>query len=310
MVRLLVAALVFGIVGTAAADSESAKLFEEGRALAKDQKWTEACATFDKSLELDRASGTLVNLADCQEHLGHLALAWRLFDEAARLSDKEGNVDRAKFSRDRGQALVPKTSTIVVKLAQPDLAGLNVMVAGQPATVAPEIREVVDPGDVTIEVNAPNHRTFTKQERAEAGLRIVVEVPKLEAVGDSSDGGGELGARRRSRVVAAYAMAGVGAASVITGILIGVSAKNKYNAEYEGSAPNCTRVDGESRCNDIGKNNQLDAIARANIGTVFGVGGALLVAAGAVVYLTAPRDVAVIPTATASAGGLAVVGRF
>jgi hypothetical protein len=307
MVRVLVAALVVGMLGTAAADSESARLFEEGRALAKDQKWDEACARFAKSLELDRASGTLVNYADCQEHLGHLAQAWRLFDETARLSDKEGNAERAKFARDRAQALVPKTSTIVVKLASADVPGLTVAVAGHNATIAEEIREVVDPGDITVEVSAPNYRTFTKQEHAEAGLRIVVDVPKLESLG-REEGGGATGERRRSRVLAAYTLGGVGAASLVTGILIGVVAKNRYDAEFEGTMPNCVRIDGKSRCNDLTPQN--DAIALAHIGTVVGVGGVVLMGTAAVVFLTAPRDVAVIPTATASAGGLAVVGRF
>src|SRR5262245_58569014 len=93
--------LVLALTATAAAQGggESAKLFEEGRALAKDGKWTEACDKFAKSLELDHASGTLVNFADCQEHLSHYAQAYRLFDEAALASDKEGNVERQKFAR-------------------------------------------------------------------------------------------------------------------------------------------------------------------------------------------------------------------
>ncbi|HEU4616168.1 MAG TPA: hypothetical protein VFS15_28920, partial [Kofleriaceae bacterium] len=91
MVRLFVAALVCGLTATAAAQpgdgaapddaatddaappKESTRLFEEGRALAKQGKYEQACATFSRSLELERAPGTLLNLADCHEHLGHLA---------------------------------------------------------------------------------------------------------------------------------------------------------------------------------------------------------------------------------------------
>ncbi|HEX5060845.1 MAG TPA: tetratricopeptide repeat protein, partial [Kofleriaceae bacterium] len=189
MVRVLVAALVVGLASIAAADGESTKLFEEGRELAKDGKYEEACAKFARSLELDRATGTLVNYADCHEHLGHLAQAWRLFDEAARASEKESNPERAKFARDRAQALVPKTSTIVVKLAAADTPGLAVSIAGRSAKPAPEIREVVDPGEVTIEVTATNATPFTKTERAEAGLKIVVEVPALAEPHEGGGGG-------------------------------------------------------------------------------------------------------------------------
>jgi len=311
MVRALACALVVGMVGTAAADAESTRLFEEGCTLAKDGNYEEACSKFAKSLELDRAPGTLLNYGDCHEHLGHLAQAWRLFDEAARASDKEGNAERAKFARDRAQALVPKTSTIVVKLATPDAPGITVSVGGRTATPAPEIREVVDPGEVTIEVSGANYVPFTKTERAEAGLRIVVEVPKLEPLAhQDTNVGGTTTQRRRTRVIAAYTIGGIGAASLVTGVLLGVYANNKYQAQLEGPNPNCMKTDGVSTCNGDGYRAQNDAITVAKVGTGFGIGGVLLLGGAAVVFLTAPKDLVVVPTATASSGGLAVVGRF
>lgn len=311
MTRALVALLVAGLAATAAADgpsNESTKLFEEGRALAKDGKYEEACAKFARSLELDRAPGTLLNYGDCHEHLGHLAQAWRLFDEAAKASEKENNAERAKYARERQQALVPKTSTIVVRLATPDEPGLTVSIAGRAESPAAEIREIVDPGDVTVEVSAPNMDTFTKQERAEAGLKLVIDVPALTPT--KHDDASLLVSRRRSRVVAAYTLGGVGAASLITGVVLGLVAKSRYDAEFTGQPPNCVKSADGPQCNPEGYRNQGDAITMANIGTVFGIGGLALIGAGAVVYLTAPRDVVVIPTATAQAGGLAVVGRF
>lgn len=312
MVRGLVAALVVGWVATAAAQGpseESTKLFEEGRALAKDGKYEEACAKFEKSLALDRAPGTLLNYGDCHEHLGHLGLAWRLYDEAARASDKEKNADRAKYARERAQALVPKTSTVVVRLAQKDVATVSLTINGEAAQPAAEVREVVDPGDVTVEVNAPGFAGYKKTERGEAGLKLVFDVPPLAATGGGGEGGVVIGTteRRHSRVVAAYTLGGVGAASLVTGIIIGLTARSRYNAEFDNG--NCVKG-SPPMCIPTGRDNQNDAIALANIGTVFGVGGLALLAGGAVVFLTAPRDVVVIPTATAQAGGLAVVGRF
>lgn len=304
MLRVVAIALV-ALIGVAHADSESTRLFEEGRALAKAGKYEEACSKFAQSLEFDRAPGTLLNYADCHEHLGHLAQAWRLFDEAARASEKENNADRAKFARERAQALVPKTSTIVVRLATPDAPGLTVAIAGRTATPAAEIREVVDPGDVTIEVAGPNLSPFTKTARADAGLEIVVDVPKLEPMPHEVTT--LLVQRRRTRVYAAYALGGIGAASLVTGVVLAISARSKYNAEFDSGR--CSPGD-PPMCTTDGKRAQDDAIARANIATVFGVGGLLVMGGAAVVFLTAPKDVVVIPTATASSGGLAVVGRF
>lgn len=304
MVRVLVAALVVALTATASADAESTRLFEEGRALAKDGKYEEACAKFDKSLQLDRAPGTLLNYGDCHEHLGHFALAWRLFDEAARASEQENNAERAKFARDRAQALVPKTSTIVVKLATPDAPGLTVTIAGRTATPAAEIREVVDPGVVTIEIAAPNLTSFTKTERAEPGLRIVVDVPALAPV--PHDEPPPVTKRRRNRVLAAYTLAGIGGVGMIVGISIGFVANGRYEAQFDGEC-----VEGDPpMCSPAGKIAQDDAISLANVGTGFAVTGLVLIGAGAVVFLTAPKDTVVIPTASASSAGLAVVGRF
>ena len=306
MVRVLVAALIVALTATASADAESTKLFEEGRALAKEGKYEEACAKFDKSLQLDRAPGTLLNYGDCHEHLGHFAQAWRLFDEAARASEKENNAERAKFARDRAQALVGKTSTIVVKLATPDAPGLTVAIGGRTATPAAEIREVVDPGDVMIEVAAPNAESFKKSERAEPGLKIVVEVPALTLVA-APEPTPPVTKRRRTRVLAAYTLAGVGAVSLTLGITLGFVANGRYESQFDNG--NCVQ-DEPPMCNNDGKKAQDNAISLAHLGTGFGVAGLLFVGAGAVVFLTAPKDTVVIPTATASSAGLAVVGRF
>ena len=92
-----------------------------------------------------------------------------------------------------------------------------------------------------------------------------------------------------------------------TGIIIGVVAKGRYQDQFdngmcvEGDPPTCTTA---------GKKSQDSAISLANLGTGMAVAGLVLVGAGAVVYLTAPKDTVVIPTASASSAGLAVVGRF
>ncbi|HUS27770.1 MAG TPA: tetratricopeptide repeat protein, partial [Kofleriaceae bacterium] len=67
MVRALAAFVGLALVGSSPAlaqNAEGARLFEEGRALAKDGKYVEACATFEKSLQLDPAPGTKLNYGD------------------------------------------------------------------------------------------------------------------------------------------------------------------------------------------------------------------------------------------------------
>lgn len=327
-VRALTWVFIGVLTGVAAAqpapNPQGAKLFEEGRVLAGQGKFELACEKFEQSLALDPAIGTQLNFADCHENLKHFAQAWRLFDSAAD-AEKITNPERAKFSRGRADALLAKLGVIVLKLASPDAPMLAVSIAGRSIKPAAVIKEIVDPGEVAIAVTAQGAPPFQRAEKISAGKTIVIDVPPLAT--DSSTGGGttgsvvgggsngptdtvpsdDVGARRRSRVLLAYGVGGVGAVALISGVIIGVKAKGDYNAEFDNM--HCMDV-SPPECNDLGITAQNDAISLANVGTGFGVAGIVLLGAGAVLFFTAPRDVVVTPTATASSGGISVVGRF
>jgi hypothetical protein len=64
-----------------AAASEA--LFREGRRLMKSRDFAAACPRLEESLRLDPATGTLVNLADCEEQVGRTASAWQHWRAAA-----------------------------------------------------------------------------------------------------------------------------------------------------------------------------------------------------------------------------------
>src|SRR5580692_11189003 len=57
-------------------------LFRKGREAAEKGDWATACPKFAESQRLDPAPGTLLNLADCEEHLGQLASAYEHFKTA------------------------------------------------------------------------------------------------------------------------------------------------------------------------------------------------------------------------------------
>jgi hypothetical protein len=64
-------------------DSVAAEaLFTAGRADVERGDFASACPKFAESERLDPAAGTVINLADCEEHLGHLARSWQLWREA------------------------------------------------------------------------------------------------------------------------------------------------------------------------------------------------------------------------------------
>lgn len=289
--------------------SDAAKLFEEGRTLAKDGKFAEACDRFTKSYQLDRGVGTELNLADCHEHLGHLAEAWRMFDDAA-VQFEHSNDDRSKFARSRANALGPKLAIIVVKLPDPGAAGTIVVIAGHQAPPAAEIRDHADPGDVVVTVAAPGKPAYAETKQATAGATIVFDVGATASSGGGGGSGvasgGEGGARRHSRVVVAYTVGGFGLASFAAGVVFGLKAKSDYQKQIDGG--NCTEK--PLVCNPEGYAKTNSAGTLANVGTVFSAVGIGLVATAAVVYFTAPKDTVLAPSASPSGVGVTLSGSF
>jgi hypothetical protein len=132
----------------------AATLFKEGREAAKRGDYAAAHPKLAESLRLDPATGTLINLADCEEHLGRLASAWQHYGLAGESLPRDD--DRLPLVQKRIAALSPRLPRLTVVLA-----------AGAPreATVTRDGVELgagslgaalpVDPGQHTITVAAP-----------------------------------------------------------------------------------------------------------------------------------------------------------
>jgi len=297
LVRWLIV-LMLGVASAAHAQepTEGGRLFEEGRVFAKQGNWAEACDRFTRSYATDPAAGTELNLGDCHEHLGHLAEAWRRFD-AAVAKFEIAKDDRAKFARERRDALVPKLGIVMIRLADPSV---HVTIAGRDEISAPEMSVHVDPG--TIEVRAG---AVTRTVQVAAGATALVEIPN--AVGEMPHVEQPRTERSRDRVYISYAIGGIGAAATIAGVLIGVVAKNRYDAQFP---THCTHG-SPPICDDVGFTATSSAITYANVGTVTGVIGLVAVGTAAVIYVTAPRgQVIVTPSAGPQGAGLVVTGSF
>ena len=110
-----VGAVVALAPATSAFADDAATLFKAGRDAAKRGDYVTACSKLDQSYRLDPAPGTLMNLADCQEHLGRTSTAWQLFKQALQTLPKGD--DRIAPARDRVTALEPRISHIEVTLS-------------------------------------------------------------------------------------------------------------------------------------------------------------------------------------------------
>lgn len=311
-IRELALIMVVGLCAPAGAQtpsSEAANLFEQGRALAKAGKHEQACAKFEKSLALDPAIGTQLNYADCHEKLGRYADAWRIFDSAAD-AERMTNPVRAKFARERADALLPKVGIVVIEVETPASPQLAIAIGGRSVKAAAVIREIVDPGSVEITANASSGEPFEATETVAAGKTVTISIPAFpDAGGRSTAASDEPGTvRRRSRVYLAYGVGGAGVVSLATGIIVGLAAKGNYDAQFDNG--NCQDVEPSPVCSAQGLAAQNSARNLATFGTVLGVGGLALIAGGTILFLTAPRDLVITPTVTAQSAGLAVVGNF
>jgi hypothetical protein len=89
--------------------------FRKGRASADAGDYPRACIAFGESQRLDPAPGTLLNLADCEEHLGRVASAEAHFLAAEGALPKTD--ERRSVAHDRAAALAPRVPWLVIALA-------------------------------------------------------------------------------------------------------------------------------------------------------------------------------------------------
>jgi len=300
--RWLAIALVLARAASASAQpadaSEAARLFARGRELRTAGQTAEACALFEHSYQLDPATGTALNLADCLEERGELRRAWQLFDRVAR--DPENAAGRVELARRRADAVLARLATVVIALADPTAAGLAIRIGDQPVIPASAIRVVVAPGDVVVTASAPGQPGFATTLHAAAGETVTATIPALVAP--------EARGRRRFRALAG----GLGAAGVVgIGVSLGFGfAARRANDDAFGRG--CAHTPGGVVCTGVDGPRLIHlAGARADLATGFAIGGAVLVGAAAAVFLAAPREsVRVAPIAGGGALGLGLACQF
>ncbi len=149
----------------------SETLFRQGRASADGGDYPHACAAFAESLRLELAPGTLLNLADCEEHLGRVASAWEHFLRLASILPASD--ERLEIARQRAAALARRVPWITVVLS-PD--------APRDARVFRDDIEIggqslgapwpVDPGWHSILVVAPGHESRSTAVAAAEGETV------------------------------------------------------------------------------------------------------------------------------------------
>lgn len=296
-----------------AQDTEAAAtaLFDDGRKLMAQRHYAEACPKLAESERLAPSGGTLINLAECYEHTGQTASAWAAWKEAAARANAAGKASAEKNALARAVALEPTLAklTIVVS-ADSDVAGLQVKRDGVSVGHSEFGAALpVDPGAHIVEATAPRKKSWSTKvdvsprqtdARVTVALADDVEtattpIPSSAATGGQPPAPGPANAvapveqpgrasgwsaQRTIGVVAA----GAGVVGLAVGSVFGIVAKSKNDEALQPS--NCRTP---KLCTPTGLALTNDASNAATASTIaFAVGGAA-VAAGAVLWLTAPR---------------------
>ena len=222
-------------------------LFEQGRRALERNDLDTACTKFAESQNLDPGVGTLMNWATCEERKGRIATAWQRWREA--LAELAADDDRVAFARQRVAALEPRLPHLTITLAPSAPSDTRVNrdgVALGRASLGTSLP--VDPGvrAITVEARGFESRTF-RLEIAE-GKKVSLEVapgdPLPAAASDDSSASNAF-----PRRTLGWALIGVGAAGVITGVVTGLMLDAKRDDVEANCAPegcNPTGLDAAS----------------------------------------------------------------
>jgi serine/threonine-protein kinase len=280
-------------------------LFNEARGLIGQGKFDQACPKLEAASKLYAGSGVLLNLGDCYEHLGRTASAWNEFGEAVSAAERAGRADDQAEAKRRQAALDPKLSKIVIHVAK---ASPGLVVKRDGTALDPAVWGIaipVDPGAHTVTAEAVGRAPWsTSVNVVDPGKTVTVEVPDSSQSSAvplvvapavvlpaplPTSGGVDVPANAgvvaetssvgstsywTGRRVAGVVVAGVGVVSLGVGGILGLAAKSKFN-----SAENEASPERES--------DSASAVSLGNVATSFVIGGAVVAAAGLVVWLTA-----------------------
>lgn len=293
---IVAAALVAGVLlplsAAAAPPTETDKaiarsLFEQGRSLAKQGNWADACPKLAESQRLDPGIGTLYNVADCHEHTGKLAAAWAEFGEVADIAKQNGQTEREKIARERVAALDKRVPRVTLRKHEALPPGSDIVLDEKSVGLAViDISVPLDPGPHKVAIveagGRRTEKTFTLPEGAAASE---IDLPSLTTAKPQSVDAKLWQAHEDNATWQKPAAMGVGAAGVVAlgiSLYLGIHAKSQWN-DVSSKCP-------DNHCNSAGYAGWEDARSTAMAGNITFVIGLGLLAGAAILYALAPSD--------------------
>jgi hypothetical protein len=320
------------VAGHAHAQSQSGsssalaeQLFNQGRDLVKANQWADACPKFEASLRYDPVLGTRLNLATCYEHIGKLASAWGLYRESIELANKAGDTKRAEYAQKQATALEPRLPKLAISAPSNPPTGFVVKRDDTAVDAgALGVALYVDPGTHKVTASAPGFEAFTVSVTLVEGKTETLAIPNLVAKPAAEQAADTASSARTAatepaapvspkRKYIALGLGGAGVVAIGVSLVFGAKASSSFSDAKALCGANlvCSDADAFSRSKQL----MSDARSSATVSTVLMIGGAAAIAAGAIVFLTAPRasehaTARIVPVPHDGGAGLALAGTF
>ena len=258
-------------------------LFQQGLGAMERGDYGRACGLLAESQRLDPGGGTLLNLALCHERAGNIATAWARYHDALGIARRDAREDRITFAAEHIKLLEPRLPRLAISMNEP-VAGAHAKVDGVDLSASVwETPSPIDPGEHVLRVEAPGRAPWTtKVAVVEAETRRVT-VPRL-APALAMESPAPLAPPGRTQRILGWSLTGVGGSAVIAGAVLGALA---IGAESTADA-SCP---GTGACSDprgIDASNRATAFSTA--ATISAIGGAIVLAGGILLLLTAPSS--------------------
>jgi hypothetical protein len=284
-------------------DADAERLFREGQRLLEDGRYGEACPKFEAAYRKDHQLGTLLNLAYCHKEQGALWQSWLEFKEAELKASELKRHERRDFARQRMVELEKSLARVVIE----PHAGVELTEVLVEDRHVPEAEKAhafaAEPGQRKLTFRAKGKKpvvqlvTIIKSERPQhigapemvddaAKDPVVdaplpptrpVEGPRPEPVAPSDGTKSPMPTQKTVALVAVgLGVVGLGVGSVFGLQTLSNACTDGQPTQGNAGKPSCTPDERDA------------ASEKGTISTVAFVAGGALVAAGLVLWLTAP----------------------
>ncbi|HEY4158929.1 MAG TPA: hypothetical protein VGM29_12560 [Polyangiaceae bacterium] len=264
--------------------------FADGLKLMKADHCREALERFRESQRLDPASGTLLNIAYCENNVGHVASAWLAYRQAIPLAEASHKPQHIQMAQDAANGLEPELPLLTLSVPEANQRALSISLDGQAfERSAWSVPVPVDPGRHDVVAVLEDGQRWERSVTLARAERMTIELPSRPATA-APPAAAQSAHSEPSKTPAraphseasrtwAYATGGVGLATLLTGSALFVSARLKYDSADSG-------CDGQNRCNDAAYTTRKSAIGRAELAYALGGAGAVLTGVGVTLWLT------------------------